>query len=438
MANDLKFRIVLEGDDREALAKIDKVVKDLNDAKAATTRYGRERQRLAREERQARFSALSDEEKRNRLLQRQVNLERQLSRARSSGNLSRISALELSMARNRSSQRSVGPAGGGGIMGLAARGLGALGIGVSIAGVAHGLAGIVTSSLRFADELGDLSEQADLTRIQMLKLQKAAGASGVSTGAALAGMSTFAAFRSSVVGGDENAQNIAAKYGMLGRMRGPEDNLALALGIRQALGPNGMQTKDRNNMGAMFGRNPGRMMAVLGSYGSSPLGDEKALDEKLRNLDEVNRKFEDAMMKWKLIMVGMTDTVFAIASKLMNAYSSDPRFQALKLAGSMVGSAYSTFFANSNALPLSPEATARKLARIKRQSDAKAAAEEAKLKGQQSLAMSIPQADSLARIGLYRGGIDVQRVDLMRQQVIELKQIREATKQTATNINRIF
>ncbi len=367
MANDSKYRIIIEGEDADALAKINRVIKGINDTKKAVTKYQRERQMLAREERKDRFQALSDEEKRARLTMRQIDLERKLARARMQGNLSRISALELSVARNRSTQRGLGGGGGdgAGLLGLASRGLGALGIGASVAGVAHALTKVVSSSLRFADEIGDLSEQAGLTRIQMLKIQKAAGAAGVSQGAALSGINAFAGFRSSVLAGDEKALGIASKFGMLGRLMGPEDNVSAMLGIRQAIGPGGVTSENRNDLGSIFGGKPGRMVSLLGAYGQSSIGDEKALDQKLQNLDAVNAKFEDAMLKWKLIMVNATDAVINITQGIGRGYMSVAR--PVQNFWDRTGMASNSFDdGDPTPLPLSAGAQARRDARISR------------------------------------------------------------------------
>ena len=49
MANDSKYRIIIEGEDADALAKINRVIKGINDTKKAVTKYQRERQMLARD-----------------------------------------------------------------------------------------------------------------------------------------------------------------------------------------------------------------------------------------------------------------------------------------------------------------------------------------------------------------------------------------------------
>ncbi len=67
-ATDTKFRIIFEGVEQDAIAKIENVVKGLNTATQATKQFSRERQQLARAERQDRFRSLSEEEKYQRLL----------------------------------------------------------------------------------------------------------------------------------------------------------------------------------------------------------------------------------------------------------------------------------------------------------------------------------------------------------------------------------
>ena len=107
-ATDTKFRIFIEGVEQDAIAKIENVIKGLNTATQATKQFSRERQQLARAERQDRFRSLSEEEQYQRLLRRREQIENRLAKARANGAMARVNALELSLARNRSAVSASG------------------------------------------------------------------------------------------------------------------------------------------------------------------------------------------------------------------------------------------------------------------------------------------------------------------------------------------
>ena len=441
MAKDSTFRIVFEGDDSNAIQKVENVVKRLNEARQATSRYSRERQQLAREERRDRFASLTDEEKRTRLLQRQITLERQLARARQTGNKSRESALQLISARNRSSIRQLGPTEAGPstareLAGMATRGAGMLGISVGIASIAHAITRAVTSAIDFADNIGDLADQTGLTKIQILRLQRASGAAGVSSGVPLAGLSALSSARSAALSGDENAMAAFKRYGIdNATLEGESDNLSIAQAINNSLGSGGMLPTDRGPLGSLLGRRPERTLAVLRQLSNTTLPDEGGIEQNLDKLDKVKGRLDDLSNRWDLLMAKTTaffaggagstaDRVADYQSWWDRNWTTKNRFLKKK-------------FDIEDVFPTGVDNRAGNWADKRRMDDALAprTALEGPLAEQlKRPAYPIPQSDALARIGLYRGGIDSQRADILKSQLEQLRAIKSAQVETITAI----
>jgi hypothetical protein len=436
--SDQLFRIVIQGVDAGATATVDKMVDKLNKAKETTMKWNDERAKLARQDRTDKFRQLSDEEKLLKLRERQVQIEQRLERATRSGNQVRTAALRLAAARNRSSMSGLSRSGGGAgeIVGGLTGGLGSLGglvggplgatAGVAVASIGYAMARAAGAAVEFADNISDLADQTGLTRVQILKIQRAAGAAGVSSGVPLASLSALAAARGAALSGDENSLASFKKFGIgKNQLSGDTDNLSLAMSIQRSLGAGGMTAGDRGPLATLLGSRPERVLSVLRGLQGMSISDPTGTEADFAKLDQVKSKFEDLVNRWKVLMVNMTSSLTSAAENVMPY---------LMKAFPKVTGAYSLWQASnpdSSPLPLSPEAQARKEARMKRTASnaligsASAAA---------SAGINIPQSDSLARIGLYRGGIDPSRADVLRSQLETLRSIDRNTVKTVVAI----
>lgn len=436
--SDQLFRIVIQGVDAGATATVDKMVDKLNKAKETTKKWNDERAKLARQDRTDKFRQLSDEEKLLKLRERQVQIEQRLERATRSGNQVRTAALRLAAARNRSSMSGLSPSGdgAGSVVGGLTGGAVALGglvggpvgaaVGVAVAATGYAMARAARGAVEFADNISDLADQTGLTRVQILKIQRAAGSAGVSSGVPFAALSALASARGSALAGDENALASFSKFGIgKTQLSSGTDDLSLAMAVQKSLGAGGMTSGDRVPLGNLFGRRPERVLAVLKALQGMSLDDPSGTEANFEKLDGVKAKFDALVNKWKLLMVNtsasLTRAVEEVTPYLMKAFP--------KATGAY---AYiSGIFPDSSPLPLSPEAQARKDARMKRTAsnaligNASAAA---------SAGINIPQSDSLARIGLYRGGIDPSRADVLRSQLETLRSIDRNTVKTVVAI----
>jgi len=439
--SDPVFKIVLQGVDAGASSSVDKMVEKLNKAKETTKRWNDERAKLARQDRTDKFRQLSDEEKLLKLRERQVQIEQRLERATRSGNQVRTSALRLAAARNRASMGGLSQAGGGGggagdFVGAATGGLSGLGglaggpvgalAGAAVASIGYALTKAVRGAVEFADNISDLADQTGLTRVQILKLQRAAGAAGVSGGVPLAALSALSAARGSAMAGDENALASFKKFGVgKGALASDTDNLSLAMAIQRSLGAGGMTAGDRVPLGNIFGRRPERALAVLKSLQGMSLSDPSGIESDLAKLDQVKAKFEDVVNRWKLLMVNLSAALFRAADEVK------PLLPKLFPKIAALSSIYSAWNPDSSALPLSPEAQARKDARMKRTATNELIA---RASSSMTTGVSVPQSDSLARIGLYRGGVDPARADILRSQLETLRSINQNTVKTVVAI----
>lgn len=357
-ATDTKFRIIFEGVEQDAIAKIENVVKGLNTATQATKQFSRERQQLARAERQDRFRSLSEEEKYQRLLQRRETIERRLTQARVRGNESRTQALELLLARNRSAlsrQRSfsapppvlsgvappviqaaapgllgrlggaatsflAGRAGGGILGGMLGAAGGPLGIAAGIGGglilgdlamrLAGALADSVASTIRFADEISDLADQMGISNREVLALRNASGTAGVKSGKAFQGLAALAGARSAALGGDERSLALFQRYGISPQMlNSGASDLQLASSIFGSLGSGGATAADAGPLRALFGKRPEQMMAVLRAYASLAGSAANDTEEALGQLGAISDKMEQVQFAWQIFKAKVVGSV---------------------------------------------------------------------------------------------------------------------------------
>lgn len=408
--SDDTYVLKFTGEDKDLVDKIDKITDRLNKSRELSVKFNKERSSIARQERKAAFESLSLEEKRAKLTQRQIDLERRLATAKKSGNEYRTSALQLAMARNRSTlggfgqstAQAGGSMAGGAMFAAASRFLGP-------AAIFGALTGAARSALRFADETSDLADQMGITREQVVQITRAAGAAGVNVRQVMGGLSALSAARSAALGGDVKAQDLFRRY----KVNPNEDNiLSLAQGISGSLGPAGMGSKDRGAMGQLLGRRPEAILAALRS-----IQDIGNIEEELRKVDEANAKLEQFYNKVK-------ETNVKIAASLLDYANST-------LLGTVFSKLYKTKFEPGNPLPTSFADKRRMEDTVLTQSPAKSSAPIPQIMG------SIPQADSLARMGLYIGGGPNSTAGIMKQQLSELKAIKDASRATTQSIRNI-
>lgn len=426
MASDATFRYTIEGESKDAVEKVDKVVTAINKLKTVESKYSRERQQLARQERQDRFRSLSDTEKQLKLTQRQLNLEKQLQRARAQGNGNRTSALELLLARNKVAMGGIGgsqptstssQAGSNPIVDIYSK-LSKFG---RAAGVVYALKKVydtVQQSIEFADNIGDLADQTGLSRGEILQVMKSANASGVSANKALAGISTLSAARGNAIAGDEGALATFARYGITKKMlEGDISNLKVGMLIVDSLGNKGMTAADRVPFGELFGRRPEGTAAVLGGIQSQPSQD--TLDA-LKRLEDTKNWQESFANRMKIIAA-------RVSAKVLDFYSPvlDPFAELLN----------PTQDPGSAALKLSPR-TAASGVMAKPKKKIKGGVTNSQFYGLPF--REVMQADQLARVGAASGARDPEGVGMLRKQLQALQEIQKNTKGSATAIEEVL
>lgn len=422
--SDDTYVLKFTGEDKDLVDKIDKITDRLNKSRELSVKFNKERSSIARQERKAAFESLSLEEKRAKLTQRQIDLERRLATAKKSGNEYRTSALQLAMARNRSTlggfagsqpTQAGGSMAGGAMFAAAGRFLGP-------AAIFGALTGAARSALRFADETSDLADQMGITREQVVQITKASGAAGVNVRQVIGGLSTLSAARSAALGGDVKAQALFSRYGA----NANEDNiLTLAQQIAGSLGPGGMGAKDRGAMGQLFGRRPEGTLAALRSIQS--VGN---IEDDLRKLDEANAKIESF---WNSVKMAMVKTGAAIIDA--GAYAMKIDRETTGTLGGRGGIGFGTF------TPAVKGFVGGAGFGAKRRADDTVLSQATTIAGEHFGVPNsngvIPQADSLARMGLYIGGGPNSAAGIMRQQLSELKAVKEAARATTQAIRNI-
>lgn len=421
------FNFQLKGENSDLIRKIDATTDRLNKQRDLVLKFNRERAQIARGDRRDAFNALTNEEKRVRLARQQLDLERHLARARQQGNNVRESALRLSLARNQLSMRGIG--GSGSAAASASGAAGALaGVGILRAGpigvIAAALGGAAKSSLSFADEMSDLAEQLGVSRREIIEITKAAGYAGASSKAVIVNLSTLAAARSSALSGDERSKAIFARYGV-----DPSQGniIELAKSVSQGLGRGGMQAGDRGAMGQLFGRRPEAMIATLRNIQDVDAG----MEGKIERLDAANARIEQFFNKVKEVNA----TIFASILQLADSYSqiaSDPR-------SGRIGTMNGLDYIMSRRAPITNTGTGSGMADLRRLDDTVLGGvgktgPTSPYDG--SFRSPVAQADSLARMGIYIGGSQNSAQNIMRQQLTELKLIKEATRKTPRDIGK--
>lgn len=427
MADD-KYRLIFEGEDSDLVRKIDATTDRLNKQRDLVLKFNKERAQIARADRKDAFNALTNEEKRVKLARQQLDLERHLARARQQGNNVRESALRLSLARNQMSMRGLG---GSGVTSSGASGAaGALaGVGILRAGpigiIAAALGGAAKSSLSFADEMSDLAEQLGVSRKEIIEITRAAGYAGASSKQVIGNLSTLAATRSAALSGDDRSKALFARYGV-----DPAQGniIELAKSIAQGLGPGGMKAGDRGAMGQFFGRRPEAMIATLRNVQEV----DEGLAGKIERLDAANARIEQFFNKVKEVNA----TIFASILQLADSYSqisANPR-------SGRIGTMNGLDYIMSRRAPINeqtPAVAGIGMAGRRRIDDTVLGGPTAPGSPYDgSFRSPVAQADSLARMGIYIGGSQNSAQNIMRQQLTELKLIKEATRKTPREIGK--
>ncbi len=415
--SDGTFNYQLKGENSDLIRKIEETTDRLNKQRDLVKKYTQERASMAKAERKETFNALTNEEKMVRLARQRLDLERHLARAREQNNSVRERALRLSMARNQISTGMVG-AGTSGAAGAFLGALSATGLirGASIGAIFTALGGAAKSALSFADEMSDLAEQLGVSRREIIEITKAAGYAGASSKAVIGNLSTLAAARSAALSGDERSRAIFARYGV-----DPSQGniIELAKSVSQGLGRGGMQAGDRGAMGQLFGRRPEAVIATLRNIQDV----DEGLAGKIERLDAANARIEQFFDKMKMFVA----TSFAGALQLWDSYSkftSNPRVAS---QGTMNGLDYIM----SRRAPIANTGTGSGMADLRRLDDTVLGGvgktgPASPYDG--SFRSPVAQADSLARMGLYIGGGPNAAQTIMRQQLTELKLIKEASR----------
>ena len=407
-----KFRLTFEGEDKDLVSKIDSVTAKLNKTKQLNAKFSKERSALAREERKEAFNSLTLDEKRLRLTKQQLDLEKNLARARAQGNSTRVGALALSLARNRSSMRGIG--GSSNVESEIGLG-GAIASRFGPAALAGAVAAAARSALHFADETSDLADQLGVTKTQIIQITRAAGYAGASQGKVLGNLSSLSAVRSAALGGDDKAKALFSKYGV-DPTKG--NIIELAQAISNSLGPQGMQNADRGAMGTFFGRRPEGILATLKNI--PEVGDD--LESKIDRLDKANTRIEQF---WNSVKDASAMSFASILQagdfSLEKGNELRKRFPTLaKMFPAASG--FLSLFENKQQSSSSFADKRRAEDEFIRNPMVSEHYEDPYRRS------AVPQADALARMGLYIGGGPNNPSNLMKQQLSELKAIKEATR----------
>lgn len=410
-----KYKIILEGDDRDAIQKIEKTVKKINEAKDATARWDRQRAAMAQKERQDKFRSLSIDQQREKLTQRQIVLERRLAQATAQGNAMRVSALRLSMARNASTLSGIGGGGGaatggatsGGLSALAERFLPAVSAAYVGKKIFNAITSAVHSALSFADNMSDLSEQTGLSVKQIVKLQQAAGYAGVSGNKVIESLSHLSNLRSAALGGDQTAQAVFKRFGISGKSLESQDPLSIALAVQKSLGSAGPLATDAGPLQMLFGRSPRKTLAALNNFDSA--GDIGASAEgSIGRLDKINSKVESTMNVLQLLKVKLVDKALSF---LTSETSTVGQFIRGGIGANSEGSFFNNLLKDSSGSVGNAARTADPGAFVK-------AAAKKRVNGFPEIGpiASTMQADSLARMG-FGSGRDPEGIGLVRKQI---------------------
>lgn len=410
--SDPVFKIILQGVDQNASTSVDKVVDRLNKAKEATRKWNDERAKLAREDRKDKFRQLTDEEKVSRLKERQLQIEERLERATKSGNQTRMTALKLAEARNKAALGSVG--GSGSVSDGSSLSLLALRAG-PVGAVFASIAGAAKSALSFADNMSDLADQLGVTKKQVVEITRAAGYAGASSGQIIGNLSALSAARSAALSGDEKTKALFAKYGVDPSKGNVID---VAQSLASSLGKGGMSVEDRQLMGTLFGRRPEAIIATLRNI--TDAGD--GIESKIERLDSANARIEQFWNKVKEVNATVFAGILGVYDNYAK-YSSDPRTGApssLNGLDAVQRGLSRGKYGKSEAIGGNSMADLRRL-------------DDTILNNSGTVQMPtfrtpVPQADTLARMGVYVGGGPNQTNSVLRQQLNELKLIKDAAR----------
>lgn len=415
----MNIQVEFGGKDAGLFAVADSVKRRINEMTAAGQKTRNSQEAIVRLEQQLHsveaqrarqaWERLSTEQKIAAIKEKQAALDRAAQRAGQGTLLSRGIELKQSILASQLSQLTEGRGGGiagslrswlplisgvgGGAVGSVLGGFAAGGIGVAVGSLVSALMSSAKSAMEFADEIGDAATTLRMSSEETLRLFRAAGAAGLSTGSATGALSRLESVRASAAAGDQSSLQLLRRYGITPAMiNNPDINtLSMAQTIRSSLGGEGMLTEDRNALGKLFGRRPDKMISILGQMGEANPESEK----DLKLLEKGQDVEERAGFAWKDFKLRLWAVVGRMAEKT---------------PGSI---AHRILFPESPASTALGERTAAPAPSVSIDSEHMSTWEDYQnlLEADRTTRRGLPRgaslvsnADSLARIGLYNAG----------------------------------
>lgn len=323
---------------------------------------------------------------------------------------------------------------GGNLGGFGPSGLVVGTLAASVAGIAYALKRGFQNAMEFSDQISDMADLIGASRMDVMRMIKASGQAGVRNTTVMNGLSSLAAARGGALSGDEGMLQLFQRYG-IGQsvLAGDTSNLEIGKAIVRSLGSGEMLPTDRIPLGTLFGRRPEQTVAALSTMGRNGETPNQRLADSLQAMDEVNTKLEYAVMKLKEASIILS----ANAAGLVKRFGPT----LLNAIGRTVPGAIGNMAIGALGNYLWPqEQTPNNWATKRRNEDTVLRSAESNpiptTKGGSTAipSMAIPNGDALARIGLYRGGIDPARADILRSQLETLRGIRAEQVRTIAAI----
>lgn len=459
MANDWILNMGVTGQEK-LVGTLKDVTRELNEADKAADRqrrrleaintYRRRAGELARQERREAFQRLSAEEQLLRLQRQRERIQERMTRAH--GNELRTAALRVRLAETEARIRqhappviSPGVPGGAlsGMMGAMAGSLaqrlggGMLGGFIGAAGGPIGIAagsaiglllggGIaraggaamrgIGSAFARADADSDLAEQLGVSRMDILRLRRAAGYAGVRETAAVRGMSRMGQMRAQALAGDTGAMALFRQYGVSESQLRTQSHMQIGQAIRASLGKAGALPTDEATLAQLLGDRWQQVLAVFTTMSGMGDGAVKASEESMKKLDEANQKIEAFTNRLKDFATTATAKLLDVAEKVFG----NPRWikaiaalfswipgvsTAATAATAAIGAAGNSIFGTAPAGNIPDQRTAGTGAASTATTPAEAITQISG--GGRGIVHS---ADALARVGLFRGGDNTRSI----------------------------
>ncbi|MHC1762924.1 MAG: hypothetical protein AB9869_01275 [Verrucomicrobiia bacterium] len=402
MANDWILNMGVTGQEK-LVGTLKDVTRELNEADKAADRqrrrleainsYRRRAGELARQERREAFQRLSAEEQLLRLQKQREQIQQRLTRA--GQNEYRAAALRLKLSQTEAQIRAVTPtsAFGGGMMGGMLGGLG----GRMMAGLGGmvGLGALVSSINRRLEEADRLKDTADITGMslkEVLRVREAAmGLEGTRTEkAAQMSFAQLAALRADALGGNKEALGLFKGYGVSADALGSDSILNVAKTIRGSMGTEGPRPENAANLRTFFGRNYQAVLALLTEMGNMGPETTAKIEETTQSLAAA----QTAKEKFKYKAGNIWDSI-------INKLVVEPWMNPNMSGGWGKGASYIKPAAAPGATPPAPFVPHTAVPQTG------SVTPEVKALNPSLGPGVMPAADALARIGLFRGGVDV-------------------------------